>query len=175
MQMDAGLDTGPVIAQTPIPIELSDTAQSLHDRLAQLGAQMIVAAVDSIARGNVRFSAQREEAACYARKIDKSEACLMWRNSAVNLDRQIRAFNPAPGAYAMLHGEAIKIWGAIPNQDDVEAEPGKILQVAPSGIEVACGAGSIRLTSLQKAGGKRLTVAEFLRGFSLVSGDRFDT
>ena len=168
MQMEAGLDTGPVLLVESLPITSSDTTGTLHDKLAELGAQMIVKALHQLP---LKPNPQPEADACYAAKIEKSEAALDWRLPAAQLDRQIRAFNPFPGAVADLGGLPIKIWHA--DQLTICGAPGQIVSVDTDGIVVACGEGSLRLTELQKAGGKRLPVAQFLAGNPIDEGSRF--
>ena len=168
MQMEAGLDTGPVLLVESLPITSSDTTGTLHDKLAELGAQMIVKALHQLP---LKPNPQPGTDACYAVKIEKSEAALDWRLPAAQLDRKIRAFNPFPGAFADLDGFAIKIWRA--DQMTICGTPGQIVSIDTDGIVVACGEGSLRLTELQKPGGKRLPVAQFLAGNPIAEGSRF--
>ena len=168
MQMEAGLDTGPVLLVESLPITSCDTTGTLHDKLAELGAQMIVKALHQLP---LKPNPQPGTDACYAVKIEKSEAALDWRLPAAQLDRQIRAFNPFPGAFADLDGFAIKIWRA--DQMTICGTPGQIVSIDTDGIVVACGEGSLRLTELQKPGGKRLPVAQFLAGNPIAEGSRF--
>ena len=168
MQMEAGLDTGPVLLAESLPIVSDDTTGALHDKLAELGAQMIVKALHQLP---LKPNPQPGTDACYAVKIEKSEAALDWRLPAAQLDRQIGAFNPFPGAFADLDGFAIKIWRA--DQMTICGTPGQIVSIDTDGIVVACGEGSLRLTELQKAGGKRLPVAQFLAGNPIDEGSRF--
>ena len=168
MQMEAGLDTGPVLLAESLPIVSDDTTGALHDKLAELGAQMIVKALHQLP---LKPNPQPGTDACYAVKIEKSEAALDWRLPAAQLDRQIRAFNPFPGAVADLGGLPIKIWHA--DQLTICGAPGQIVSVDTDGIVVACGEGSLRLTELQKPGGKRLPVAQFLAGNPIAEGSRF--
>ena len=168
MPMEAGLDTGPVLLAESLPIVSDDTTGALHDKLAELGAQMIVKALHQLP---LKPNPQPGTDACYAVKIEKSEAALDWRLPAAQLDRQIRAFNPFPGAFADLDGFAIKIWRA--DQMTICGTPGQIVSIDTDGIVVACGEGSLRLTELQKPGGKRLPVAQFLAGNPITEGSRF--
>lgn len=171
MRMEAGLDTGPMLLKESLPIADTETADSLHDKLATLGARLIVAALPKLERGELHGELQPAEGVTYAAKLEKAEAALDWRQSALLLDRAIRAFNPFPGATAQIEGQAIKIWSAKPIS--ATGEPGCILATGSEGIVVACGEGALRLTELQKAGGKRLPAADFLRGFTLKPGQRF--
>lgn len=169
MQMEAGLDTGPVLLRGAFPIEPNDTTATLHDRLARLGAQLVVAALDKLPLPAV---AQPAEGVTYARKIEKAEALIDWRSSAAELDRHLRAFNPFPGAQALLNGQVVKLWQAEPVAG--QGELGQILSVDRQRIVVACGEGALAVSELQKAGGKRLPVQQFLAGNPLQAGDRFD-
>jgi methionyl-tRNA formyltransferase len=169
MQMDAGLDTGPILLQRRIAIAAGDDAQTLHDKLAALGAQMIVAAITEVAAGRARPAPQPHAGATYARKIEKREAEIDWAAPAVQIERVVRAMRPSPGAAARLNGAVLKLWRAR-----VVArlgEPGRVLAAGPEGILVACGQGALLVEELQRAGGKRLHAAEFLRGVRIVPGD----
>jgi len=169
MQMEAGLDSGPVLLREAVPIGAEDTAGSLHDRLAELAARLIVAA---LARLPLAGQPQPEEGVTYAHKIGKGDALIDWSVSAAELDRQVRAFNPVPGAQASLGGEAVKVWRAAAVAGN--GEIGRILRVDRDSIVVACGAGALVVAELQKAGGRRLPVRQFLAGNPLAAGDRFD-
>jgi methionyl-tRNA formyltransferase len=173
MQMDAGLDTGDILSLHPLPITATDTAASLHDKLAELGARSIVELLPKLARGEVGRSPQDARLSTYAAKISKPEAGLDWCRSASQLDRQIRAFNPFPGGQALYQGAVLKIWSARPCPG--QGDPGEILTVSSDGIQVACGSASLMLTELQQAGGKRLPVAAFLAGHPLTPGSRFES
>ena len=173
MQMDAGLDTGAVLHRQSLPITDDDTAASLHDKLAVLGTRLIV---EALAKFPLTPCAQPAEGATYAAKIEKAEAWLDWCLPALQLARQVRAFNPFPGAVARVCGNQIKVWRAeVENIEGALAEPGTVLAADKAGIVVACGHGALRLTELQKAGGKRLPVAQFLAGTTLAAGTRFDS
>lgn len=169
MQMEAGLDTGPVLLSDSTPITAQDTSQTLHDKLAVQGAQLIVSALQHLPLPAV---AQPETGVTYAAKLDKSEAPLDWRRPAAELDRQIRAFTPFPGTTAVLDGAPLKVWAALPRSES--GVPGTVLAADKHGILVACGSGSLLLTELQKAGGKRLPVAQFLAGHGVSAGARFE-
>ena len=168
MQMEAGLDTGPVLLSEALDIDARDTASSLHDKLAVQGARLIV---DAIGRLPLPAVVQDVSGVTYAAKLDKGEAPLDWRRSAEELDRQVRAFNPFPGTTAVLDGAALKIWQAFPVEGN--GVPGTVLAADKQGIVVACGSGALRLTELQKAGGKRLPVAQFLAGNGVAVGTSF--
>jgi methionyl-tRNA formyltransferase len=168
MQMDAGLDTGAILLQEPLPILEEDTAQSLHDRLAALGARLIVRALSE----TLEPRRQDSSAATYAAKIDKREARIDWRESAEANARKVRAFNPAPGA-TMTYGDLpLKVWAAQPGAGD-GAAAGTVCAVNPSGITVSCGDGALKITELQRAGGRRVSAAAFLAGCPVTPGERF--
>jgi methionyl-tRNA formyltransferase len=169
MQMESGLDTGPVLLRGSCAIESGDTSETLHDRLADLGARLVVEALAGLP---LPATAQPAEGVTYATKLAKDEALIDWSKSARDLDRHIRAFNPFPGAQARLHGQTVKLWQAVPVDGD--GENGQILQVDRNRVVVACGSGALALSELQKAGGKRLAVREFLAGHPLKAGDHFD-
>lgn len=171
MRMEAGLDTGPMLLKESLPIADTDSAGILHDKLAVLGARLIVEALPRLERGELAGEVQPAEGVTYAAKLEKAEASLDWRQPAMALSRAVRAFNPFPGATAQIDGQAIKIWRAEPVPG--MGEPGMVLAAGADGIVVACGEGALRLTELQKSGGKRLPAADFLRGFALKPGRRF--
>jgi methionyl-tRNA formyltransferase len=168
MHMEEGLDTGPMLLVERLAIGPTDTTGSLHDRLAALGGAMIVAALRKMEAGKLEAVPQPEAGVTYAAKVSKDEAALDFSRPAEELARKIRAFNPFPGAHAQLNGVTIKLWGAQALAADSAALAGKVLAAdAEHGIVVACGRGTLRLTQLQKPGGKRLSAAEFLKGFAL--------
>ncbi|MDR7006748.1 methionyl-tRNA formyltransferase [Paraburkholderia strydomiana] len=175
MQMDAGLDTGAMISEVRTPISANETTATLHDRLAEHGAKLIVAALVELERnGKLTSTPQPAEGVTYAEKIGKHEAALDWRRPASVLARQVRAFDPFPGSVATLEdGTSIKIWAAAAEPTQAGDAPGTITSVSPDGVVVTCGDGALRLTQLQKPGGKRLPVREFLAGFALAAGHRF--
>ena len=174
MQMDAGLDTGDMLLVERLPIAATDTTGSLHDRLAVLGGRLIVEALEIAACGGLIAVQQPEAGVTYAHKIEKAEAALDWALPAAVLDRRVRAFNPFPGAGAVLGGEAIKVWAARPGTAGASAAPGQVLSADAQGVRVATGEGALVLTELQRAGGKRLPAADFLRGFPVQPGQLFD-
>lgn len=172
MQMDAGLDTGPMLLQERIPIMDMDTAQTLHDKLAALGAKCIIQALRLLERGALTTVPQNQDGACYAPKIEKTEAEIEWRQSAVQIARAVRAFNPFPGAFSFVRGTQIKIWRTGPVAH-VGGDPGEIVEIRRDGILVACGVDGLWIEVLQRPGGKKLAAGDFLSGFPLVPGDRF--
>lgn len=170
MQMDAGLDTGPILSQHRLDIDARETAKSLHDRLATLGARAIVELLPRLAAGKVTAVPQDAALATYAAKIDKAEAKIDWTLPAEAIDRRIRAFDPFPGAQAELAGAPFKIWCAQPAPG--AGAPGEVLAVNGHGVRVACGKGALDLVEVQKAGGRRMPIAAFLAGHPLQVGMR---
>ncbi|NQE51298.1 methionyl-tRNA formyltransferase [Herbaspirillum rubrisubalbicans] len=171
MQMEEGLDTGPMMLIESLPIQEDDTTGSLHDKLAALGGKMIVEALEKLERGELPATPQPEQGANYAAKIAKEEAALDFSQSAEQLARRIRAFNPFPGATGRFGDTVVKLWQARPVKVAQQGEPGQVLSAdAQAGIVVACGEGALLLTELQKPGGKRLPAAEFLKGFPMEGG-----
>jgi len=171
MKMDTGLDTGPVLSQHRLVIAEDDDAQTLHDRLAALGAEAIVAALADIAAGRANSAPQPEAGAVYARKIRNEEADLDWSKPSVEVERSVRALRPVPGARSILRGDTIKILRA--RCVARRGAPGSVLDAGADGILIACGEGALQATELQRAGGTRLAAAEFLRGFPIHRGERF--
>jgi methionyl-tRNA formyltransferase len=180
MQMDAGLDTGAMLMVEAVPITHDgpepDTTGSLHDKLAALGARMIVDTLERAAQGRLHAVAQPEAGVTYAHKIEKHEAQVDWARPADVITRRVRAFNPFPGAFSHLNGETVKIWAATVAADAgvAGATPGTIVTVLPDAIRVATGGGAVDLTELQRPGGKRLAAAELLRGWPLQTGQLFE-
>jgi methionyl-tRNA formyltransferase len=174
MQMEEGLDTGPMMLMERVPIAPDDTTGSLHDKLAELGGSMIVDALRKLQQGTLSATPQPEVGTIYAAKILKEEAALDFCQSADILALKIRAFNPFPGASASFNGVSIKLWRAEAVDCSPGIAPGQVLAAGQeAGVIVACGERALRLTELQKPGGKRLPAAEFLKGFPL-EGGRFD-
>ncbi len=173
MQMDAGLDTGDMLLMERLAIGATDTTASLHDRLADLGGRLIVEALHRAADGALTATPQPAEGVTYAHKIDKAESLIDWSQSAEVIARRVRAFDPFPGAATRLGPDTIKVWSCEIDSYSrpTDARCGQILHINHAGISVACGADSVlRLTLLQRAGGKRLAAADFLRGFALAPG-----
>jgi methionyl-tRNA formyltransferase len=158
MQMEAGLDTGPMLLKVSTPIGAQDTGGTLHDRLAELGARAIVEAVNGLEAGTLSGEAQDDALACYAHKLSKDEARLDWSRPAVELERQIRALHPWPICHSSLSGEAVKVHAA--QLADGTGVPGTILDAGKDGVRVACGQGALLLTRLQLPGGKPLAFAD---------------
>ena len=175
MQMDAGLDTGDMLLVESQAIAASDTTASLHDKLAALGGRLVVEALELAACGGLKPVVQPAEGITYAHKIEKIEAQIDWQQSAAVIERRIRAFNPFPGASSMLGNDVIKLQNAhvLIAACAHKTGAGSILSVKNEGIDVATGDGTLRITRLQKAGGKSLPVADFLRGFDVQPGMAF--
>ena len=172
MQMDEGLDTGDMLLIEREPIRPDDTTASLHDRLAELGGRLIVEALEAAACGGLQATPQPDEGITYAHKIEKAEATIDWAQPAAAIERRVRAFDPFPGAVTSCGDEAIKVWASRLVVPSRQGAPGEVLGVDDGGIVVATGDGALSLTALQRAGGKRLPVADFLRGFPLAPGQR---
>jgi methionyl-tRNA formyltransferase len=163
MQMEAGLDTGPVLLKQHLAIGANDTGGQLHDRLAELGAQVLSDGLGLLRAGIKPIAQPQPEAGVtYAHKLDKAEARLDWAQDAQALERTVRAFNPWPIAEAQLAGERVRIHGAVALPDNQGKAPGTLLAAAREGIDIACGQGALRLRVLQREGGKAITAADYL-------------
>ena len=176
MRMEAGLDTGPVFRREAIPIAARETAGTLHDRLAQVGAVALVTVLENLAGGSMQAIAQDTIAVSYAAKVRREDAVVRWAEPAIHLDRVIRAFDPVPGAHAQLGDDRVKVWRAViePDITDETTDPGRIVRISDTGLHVACGQGSVLIIQeLQREGGRRLPVPAFLRGHPLAVRDRF--
>lgn len=163
MRMEAGLDTGPVILESRVAIAADETGGSLHDKLAELGAQALAQGLQLLKDG--RLPAAREQAnegVTYAHKLDKAEAKLDWSLDVQALERKVRAFNPWPIAEAQVAGERLRIHEAVVVQPSVSAEPGRVVAANKSGIDIACGNGALRLLRVQREGGKPVSAADYL-------------
>lgn len=172
MQMDAGLDTGDMLLREAVDIGSEDNTARLHDRLADLGGRMIVEALACI--GTLTRTPQPAEGVTYANKVEKHEALIDWAQPADAIVRRIRAFDPFPGANSPLDGETVKLWAAhAAGSPEASAVPGTILAVSDAGVAVAAAGSVVNVTELQRPGGKRLPVADFLRGFDLKPGQVF--
>lgn len=183
MQMDAGLDTGDMLLIEKMQIEPLDNTPGLHDKLAALGGRLIVQALQTLP---LPRTPQPHNGITYAHKIDKAESAVNWHHSAEHIERRIRAFAPSPGCSGVLRGETIKLCAAQVVKDNhsemdsnsrsISADEGAVLFVNERGMDISCGAGSVlRITELQRSGAKRLSAAEFLRGFSIQTGERFES
>ena len=176
MQMDEGLDTGPALDAVRIPIDERETAGTLEQKLSTAGASALLAYLRDLARGTPRGATPQPAAGTtYASKIDKREAEIDWSSSAVTIDRQVRAFDPTPGAHTSLAATPLKVWQAEPLPEfDGERAPGTIVVSDGAGLVVVCGRGALRLSELQPAGGRRMRAAAFAAGRRIVTGARFD-
>jgi len=161
MQMEAGLDSGPVLAELRTDITDDDSGGSLHDRLSRLAADLLARHLDDLENGVLEPIAQDESLVTYASKLDKSEAAINWQQGAAQLERQVRAFNPWPVAQAKYQGRVLRVWRAKAI-DGVGGMPGSVVAAGKQGIDVVCGKGCLRLLTVQLPGGKRLSAADFL-------------
>lgn len=167
MQMEAGLDTGPMLLKMSCPIGADDTGGSLHDRLSPLGAEALMEALPGIADGSLKPEVQNDELATYASKLDKSEATIDWSRSAVELSRQVRAFNPWPVAQSVLNDKVLRIWDAVHLEGGEGETPGRVLSCSREGIDVATGDGVLRITKLQMPGKRAMVASDFLNAHKL--------
>jgi methionyl-tRNA formyltransferase len=178
MQMDAGLDTGDRVAAEVVPIQADDTTGALHDTLAAVGARLIVQTLARLETAPLPAVPQSGQGVTYAHKIDKREAALCWNDDAETLARRIRAFDPFPGTTGVIAGETVKIWSATAEPGPDEAGhpmPGTVLEVQRDALRVAAAGGSVlRITDMQRAGGRRMSVEALLRGWRVSPGDCFD-
>ena len=178
MQMDEGLDTGDMLLKKSCPITAQDTAQTLHDKLAEMGASSILEALNLLQKNCLMPVKQDNDAACYAPKLTKSEAQIDWQQDARQIERAVHAYNPFPVCHARLNGVTIKIWQAevcLDNgEDGKRSTPGTVIAVDKRGITVACGKDALRLETLQRPGGKVQSAAQFLQAMPVKIGDVFD-
>jgi methionyl-tRNA formyltransferase len=175
MRMEAGLDTGPILAARTTDIGAHDTAKTLHDRLAALGAELICETMHALGGDGVREVVQPQDGVTYADKVNKAEALIDWQQDAVQIWRRVRAFNPRPIAETRLDGAQLRIWDAelgAAAPAGADCAPGTVLAAAESGIDVACGRGVLRILRLQLAGRKPLFAREFVKAQRL-AGARF--
>ncbi|MBD3609027.1 MAG: methionyl-tRNA formyltransferase [Gammaproteobacteria bacterium] len=172
MQMDVGLDTGDMLLTVTTPISDTDTAQSLHDRLAELGSRAAIDALEELENGRARPIKQDDAQANYAHKMEKAEAQIDWSQPAIVIDRLVRAFNPWPVAQTLFEGKTLRIWQASAVNESTSATPGTIISADKQGINVATGDGILRLLQIQKAGSKAMDAAAFVNGHpELKQGD----
>ncbi len=175
MKMDVGLDTGGIISQARTPILKEDNSQTLHDRLAQIGADLLVKTIPDYVEGKILPKPQPVEGASYAAKIKKEDGRIDWSEPAEKILNRLRAFTPWPGAFTLLHAEPkplfLKIWKAEVVGNN--GQTGTVLSADKNGIVVACGKGALRILELQREGGRKLSAQEFLAGHSLSQGGQF--
>lgn len=175
MQMDEGLDTGAMLMAESIPVSPDATTGSLHDELAHLGARLCHETLLKLEHNALSPVAQAQEGVSYAAKISKAESQIDWQDPALIIGRRIRAFNPAPGAWSTLNGHVYKVWNAQQAPSDASrlSPPGTVIGADPTGVWVHTGQGILHITEMQKAGSKRMPLAEFLRGTPIAPSDRF--
>lgn len=171
MQMDTGLDTGDMLLKKSCSISMHDTAQTLHDKLAGLGAEAIVEALRLLEKGQLKSVPQNADEATYAAKLSKAEALIDWSVSATQILRAVHAYNPFPVAYTILNGVSVKVWQASV-RNGIEGEAGTVVAIEKNGIVVACGQGSLCLEVLQRPNAKALPAMQFMQGFAVHPGDR---
>jgi methionyl-tRNA formyltransferase len=169
MRMNAGLDTGPILLERPVPILANDTSTTLHDRLSALGAEALLQTLEGLASAAIESRTQPETGVTYAAKIRKEEALIDWSRPAGEIDRQVRAFNPWPVAETRWQDAQLRVWEATPLPAATHAEPGTVIATTAAGIDVATGAGVLRLQRVQLAGRKATSAAEFLNAHNLAS------
>ncbi|HEX7455563.1 MAG TPA: methionyl-tRNA formyltransferase [Gallionella sp.] len=172
MQMDVGLDTGDMLLRQACPIADNDNAQTLHDKLAEMGAASILEALSLLEKNGLTPVVQDNNAACYAAKLLKGEALIDWRQDALQIARAVRAYNPFPVCQARMHDVVLKIWQAEPCSD-MNGRPGEVIAIDKQGITVACGKGALRLQVLQRPGGKSQPAVQFLQAMPVSVGDNF--
>jgi methionyl-tRNA formyltransferase len=164
MQMEANLDTGPVFRRRETPVDPDETGGSLHDRLARMGAEVLLQCLGQLEGGTLPEPQRQDDAlATYARKLDKAEARLDWTEAALKLERRIRAFNPWPVTWCDLDGERLRVWRAAVAGTSSTAAPGRVLAAGPQGIDVATGRGVLRLLEVQRPGSRKMPVSEYLK------------
>lgn len=175
MQMDPGLDTGPILSQCQYVIDPTETSQTLHDELAKLGAMVLIETLNLLATDSIKAQPQNNALATYANKISKEEALIDWMQPAVELEHEVRAFNPWPVAYTSWKGQNLRIWQAKAIAKDHEVEPRTLLHASRDGIDIATGKGVLRLLQVQLPGGKAMPIADFYnaRQHELVVGEKF--
>jgi methionyl-tRNA formyltransferase len=176
MQMDAGLDSGPIVSMKAIPIDVHETAGTLHHRLASLGAGMIVDALDALLRdGQLPATPQPAQGVTYAAKLTRADALIDWTQTPDALDRRVRALAPSPGAIARWRGKPVKILAALASSSIAAGAPGAVLGTGRHGIDVACRGGALRLTELQPAGGRAMPAHAFAAGYRVTPAERFES
>jgi len=173
MQMDAGLDTGDVLARAAIPLDDDETGGSLHDKLATLGAELLIKTVDDLQAGSAKAEAQPQTGVTYAEKLRKDEAEIRWDEPAAVIERRIRAFNPWPSTWTMFRGKPMKIHrAALVDAGKAASKPGEIILADRTGMVIAAGDGALRLELVQPAGKKAMSGADLVNGYQIKSGER---
>lgn len=164
MQMNAGLDTGDILLLAPCAINDNDSGGELHDRLADLGAKSILKTLDDLSNNKLNPVVQDDSLATYAHKLDKQEAMINWDNSATEIERLVRAFNPWPVAFTYLNNKPLRIWQAQVSKENSELQPGTVIRCDKNGIDICCGEGALRLLKLQPSGSKAMDAEAFING-----------
>jgi len=164
MQMNAGLDTGDILQLSPCPITKQDSGGSLHDKLAEIGATAILETLENVANDTLNPVEQDDTLASYAHKLDKKEAQINWQDSAENIGRMIRAFNPWPVAYTQVDDKTLRLWQAEVLEKDSKEAAGTVISCDKKGIDISCGEGTLRILKLQPSGSKAMDVAAFMNG-----------
>lgn len=172
MQMDSGLDTGDILAARSCPIDTHDTAQTLHDRLARLGTELLPSSLLALSEGTLSAIPQDNTQSTYAARLSKSEALLDWHNDATELAKKIRAFNPWPVAYSNIGNKRVKIWEAVALPDTTASQPGVVFAAGASGIDIATGKGTLRVRQLQLPGARPVSAADVVNAGRLLPGTR---
>jgi methionyl-tRNA formyltransferase len=162
MEMEAGLDTGPMLLKREIAIGATETGGALHDRLSELGAEALMAALPGIVDGTLKAEPQDDRLANYASKLDKAESAINWQEHAIAIDRQVRAFNPWPVAQTTMNGQVLRIWESEALNSESNTVPGTITACSKEGIDVETGKGLLRIKSLQLPGKRAMSAADFL-------------
>lgn len=171
-QMDEGIDTGDILSKVVVPIDKKETGGTYHDKLAEAGAKLCVAAMEDIAAGKITKIPQKDEDSCYAKKLQKELGKLDFTKNAEEIERLIRGLNPWPSAYTTLHGKTLKVWAADVEDKEYEGEVGTIVAKTKKGLVVKTGKGVLTITELQLAGKKRMTTESFLLGYEVHEGEK---
>lgn len=171
MQMDAGIDTGDMLLKRELPIAADETGGSLFDKLAKVGSELIVEALEKLEKGELSAEKQDDSQSCYAKMLSKAQGQINWKDTSVEIERLIRGLNPWPSAYTALGGKSLKIWEAVLTGKEADGEPGTVSAVTKDSICVNTGKGQLALLSVQLEGKKRMAVKDFLLGYRIEKGD----
>lgn len=173
MLMDEGLDSGPMLLWRSLPLQAEDTTEGVAARLAEIGAGLLVETLEGMQNGSIVAQPQPGAGTTLAPSFTKADGAVDWREPAVAIDRRVRALQPWPGSFTFWKGERLVLWSVRPRLDDAGRPPGTVVEIGDGGIRVACGEGTLEIRSLQRSGGRRQSVAEFLRGRPVDVGERF--